>query len=248
MDFSSAASAYAKFAAATKDTGVSADQTRTIFEGVAQAAAKMGLSAAETEGALLALSQMAGKGVVSAEELRGQLGERLPGAFNLAAKAMGVTTQQLNKMLETGQIMASDFLPKFGATLKSEFIAPMNTLTQEINRVNSAWDTWKQSVSSGSVSFSAITNGLNESSAAMRALGEEAGVVHRGLIALGGLMTGALGNSYFDVAARKAQLIDFIGTLDAQIKAQESQSLSIYGRSPRSIVRCPRSSRSTIQF
>lgn len=38
--------------------------------------------------------------------------ERLFGAFNLAAKAMGMTTQQLNKALEQGQVLAKDLLPK----------------------------------------------------------------------------------------------------------------------------------------
>jgi hypothetical protein len=33
---------------------------------------------------------------VSLEELRGQLGERLPGAFQIAAQSMGLTTQELN--------------------------------------------------------------------------------------------------------------------------------------------------------
>lgn len=231
LDFASSAKAYASFAAATKDTGITAEQTRTVFEGVAQASAKMGLSAEETEGALLALSQMAGKGVVSAEELRGQLGERLPGAFNLAAKAMGVSTQQLNKMLETGQIMASDFLPKFGAALKQEFIAPLSTLTQEINRVNSAWEVWKQSFASGNaVGFSALTNGINESSAAMRALGDEAGIVHRLLVAIGGLTLGAVGRSHFNLEGRKTELLQQIAALDNEIRAQESRGVGFYGR------------------
>ena len=57
LDFTSASAAYAKFAAATKGSGVSAAQTKIVFEGVAQASARMGLSADETSGALLALSQ-----------------------------------------------------------------------------------------------------------------------------------------------------------------------------------------------
>lgn len=44
--------------------------------------------------------------------MRGQLGERLFGAFNLAAKSMGMTTQEMNKALEQGQVLAKDLLPK----------------------------------------------------------------------------------------------------------------------------------------
>lgn len=58
---------------------------------------------------------------VQSEELRGQIGERIPGAFAIAARAMNVTEAQLNKMLELGQVTADEFLPKFARQLKSEF-------------------------------------------------------------------------------------------------------------------------------
>tara|TARA_R110000851_G_scaffold557_1_gene1908 strand:+ start:1471 stop:2385 length:915 start_codon:yes stop_codon:yes gene_type:complete len=38
--------------------------------------------------------------------------ERLFGAFNLAAKAMGMSTKELNKALEQGQVSAKEMLPK----------------------------------------------------------------------------------------------------------------------------------------
>ncbi|MBN8834566.1 MAG: hypothetical protein ABS68_00270 [Niastella sp. SCN 39-18] len=92
-----------------------------IFEGVSTGIAAMKLGAEESKGAMLALGQMASKGVVSAEELRGQLGERIPGAFGIAAKSMGVTEAQLGKMLERGEIAAKDFLPKFAAEMQKTF-------------------------------------------------------------------------------------------------------------------------------
>ena len=92
-----------------------------IFEGVSTGVAAFGLTAEQTTGAFLALGQMASKGVVSAEELRQQLAERIPGAFGIAARAMGVTEQQLNKMLEKGEVVASEFLPKFAAEMKKTF-------------------------------------------------------------------------------------------------------------------------------
>jgi tape measure domain-containing protein len=68
-----------------------------------------------------ALTQMISKGKVSAEELRGQLGERLPGAFKIASDAMGVTTAELSKMLETGEVITEDFLPRFSAAMQEHF-------------------------------------------------------------------------------------------------------------------------------
>lgn len=92
-----------------------------IFEGIAAGASAMKINSEDTKGALLALGQMASKGTVSAEELRGQLGERIPGAFGLAAKAMNVTESELNKLLEGGLIKAADFLPKFAAEMQKTF-------------------------------------------------------------------------------------------------------------------------------
>lgn len=64
------------------------------------------------QGAFLALGQMISKGKVQAEELRGQLGERLPGAFQLAAKAMNMTTAELDKFMADGKLTAEELLPK----------------------------------------------------------------------------------------------------------------------------------------
>ncbi|MEH2148587.1 tape measure protein [Nostoc sp.] len=50
-----------------------------------------------------------------------QLGERLPGAMGIAARAMGVTEAEFQRLLDTGQILSQDFLPKFAKQLQAEF-------------------------------------------------------------------------------------------------------------------------------
>lgn len=117
-------------AGSTKGTVLEGQATRDIFLAVSKASTVMGLSAANQEGAFNALAQMASKGNVQAEELRGQLGERLPGAFNIAARAMGVTTKQLNKMLDNGEVLAEDFLPKFAAELNNTFEGSVASASQ----------------------------------------------------------------------------------------------------------------------
>lgn len=92
-----------------------------IFEGVSTGMAAMKLDSEQAKGAMLALGQMASKGTVQAEELRGQLGERIPGAFGIAAQAMGVTEVQLNKMLQKGEVLSKDFLPAFAAQMQKTF-------------------------------------------------------------------------------------------------------------------------------
>ncbi|GEN71589.1 tape measure protein [Chryseobacterium lathyri] len=130
-----------------KGTALEGQATRDIFEAVGIAASVMNLSAEQSEGAFLALSQMASKGKVSAEELRGQLGERIPGALGIAARSMGMTQAQFNEMLDSGKIMAEDFLPKFSKELKNTFEgglpAAMNSMQSAINRQENALTQFK---------------------------------------------------------------------------------------------------------
>ena len=92
-----------------------------IMSGVNKGIATFNLQGEESKRVYLALGQIASKGTVQAEELRGQIGEVLPGAFSLAAKAMGVTEQQLNKMMDKGELMSKDFLPRFAMQMEKEF-------------------------------------------------------------------------------------------------------------------------------
>ncbi|MCG7932740.1 MAG: tape measure protein [Candidatus Thiodiazotropha lotti] len=154
-----AGKAYLSLTAAAKGTRLEGQASRKIFEAVSLAMGKLGRSSAETEGALLAIQQMISKGKVSAEELRGQLGERLPGAFQAAARAMGVTTAELDKMLKSGEVIAEDLLPKLAQEL--------NDLYDDGSRIDTFGASWNRLKNSISGAFSAI----NESSGAMNVLG-----------------------------------------------------------------------------
>lgn len=130
---------YKGFFAASTQSGISADKTREIFESASEASAVLKLSQEQTNGVMLAFGQIASKGKVQAEELRGQIGERIPGAFGIAAKAMGVTTKELDKMMSNGELMANDFLPKFAEQLKKTYAAgqePVKGLRAELNRLD----------------------------------------------------------------------------------------------------------------
>ena len=149
LDLQSTAQAFLKLSASSKGTNLEGQKTQQIFSSVAGAGRALGLSVDEMSGALLAISQMMSKGTVQAEELRGQLGERMPGAFNIAARAMGVSTSELNKMLEQGQVISEDFLPKFAAELQKTFPAgekAVSGLTAETSRLKTAWFELKETV------------------------------------------------------------------------------------------------------
>lgn len=141
-DVQGAAQAFLSLSAATKGTAVEGDATRRVFEAVSSSMAVAGKSSAETQNALTALAQMAGKGVVSMEELRGQLGEALPGAMNAAAKGLGVTTQELIALTESGQLTAQQLFPALVAGLEDLYGAGTKagqTLGQEFANIKNAF-------------------------------------------------------------------------------------------------------------
>jgi tape measure domain-containing protein len=144
LEFESTAQAFKLFAGAATQSGMSLSQSKTIFEQVSKAVTTMGLSADDAQGVFLAMSQILSKGTVSAEELRGQIGERIPGAFAIAAKSIGVTERQLNKMLEQGQVLSKDFLPKFASQLEKDLgggaEAAANSTQAALNRMKNSYD------------------------------------------------------------------------------------------------------------
>ena len=142
LDLVAAADGYSKFAAAAKGTALEGQAARDVFTAIAEASTVMGLTAEQTGGAMTALEQILSKGKVSAEELRGQLGERLPGAFQIAARAMGVSTRELDRMLAAGELISQDFLPKFAAelrrTLAGDVEAAAGSAQASFNRLGNA--------------------------------------------------------------------------------------------------------------
>lgn len=141
VDVADAGRAFLSLAAATKGTAVEGEATQQVFEAVTVSMAKAGKSSAETVNALGALGQMAGKGTVQMEELRGQLGEALPGALNAAAKGLGVTTQDLIKLVENGEIAASDLFPALTKGLNELYggAPAAQTLSQELANLKNAF-------------------------------------------------------------------------------------------------------------
>ena len=134
---------YIKFRAAAQQSNMSARETMQIFDSTAKAAAVLGLRTDEVNGVFLALEQMISKGKVTTEELRRQLGERLPGAFGIMAKAMGVSIVDFDKMLKKGEILSTEALPKFAVALEKaygiEAVTKVNTLAAAHGRLRTSW-------------------------------------------------------------------------------------------------------------
>jgi|688.fasta_scaffold71191_2 tape measure domain-containing protein len=100
---------FTQLTASVKGAGGNVRDAEKAFIGVASGIRGTGGSLEQLDSALTATSQVFSKGKVSAEELRQQIGERLPGAFSLFAKALDMTPQELDKALEKGQVSLQDF-------------------------------------------------------------------------------------------------------------------------------------------
>lgn len=112
---------YRNFYASASMAGFGKGQIQGMYSDLLTSTRAIGATPQQTQGALLALEQMISKGVVSMEELRRQLGNALPGAFEIGAKAMNMTTAEFNKFVKTGTLVSTVFVPKFIKALKEEF-------------------------------------------------------------------------------------------------------------------------------
>ena len=141
LSFLDTAEGAKKLFAAAKGTEVEKN-AEEIFTAFSTMGAALKLTGSEMESVFLAVSQMISKGKVSAEELRLQLAERMPGAVNLFAKAIGKTTAELDDMLQKGEV-GLDSLVKFAAEVQKTYAAGADAaskgLQAQLNRVSNAW-------------------------------------------------------------------------------------------------------------
>lgn len=170
---------FAQFTAAANGLGMSLDDQKRIYESLVRASATFHMSEDKTRDMIVAVTQMMSKGKVTAEELRRQLGNHLPGAFNLMAKAAGNakitangTTAELEELMKKGDAIAKDLLPVFAAELdKLTQNAHFDSLQTSLNRFGNAWVEFTQStgfegmftklVNTGISALQVLTNNFN---------------------------------------------------------------------------------------
>lgn len=142
-DISAVAKGYKNFYSSASMAGFGKGQIQSMYGDVLTSTRAMGASPVQTYGALLALDQMMSKGTVSMEELKRQLGNALPGAFEVGARAMNMTTAAFNDFVKKGLLPANEFVPKFIAQYKKEmgggFNQAMKSLDASMNNLHTSW-------------------------------------------------------------------------------------------------------------
>lgn len=159
---------FAQFRAAAASSNLTLEQMRDVYESLTRAAGAFHMDSKRTNDMMMAVTQMLSKGKVAAEELRRQLGNALPGAFNLMAKAAynaGIITEDstaaLEKAMKDGRVMAEQVLPAFAKVLNDVTEnANFESLQSSINRLK---NTWVEIVESGNFEklYKGIIDGAN---------------------------------------------------------------------------------------
>ena len=150
LSYKSLTTNYVQFTSAAKASGMEVDKASRIFKSMTIALAGTGASTEQVKSAMMALTQMIGKQKISAEEMRQQLGEAMPSAMGIMAKALGVTTQELDKMMASGQLLANEVLPKFAEEAERAFggnVEQMSgNITANMERLKNAWEGYMTSL------------------------------------------------------------------------------------------------------
>lgn len=183
------AGGYGKISVAAQNAGFSIADTRKLFISIIEASRVSGQSIEQTNGILRAFDQILSKGKIQAEELRGQLGDRMTGAFKLFADALGVTTQELDAMMKRGEVLADrDTLIKVAERLTKVY---SGELPQALASVGFAMDNFGrtiekinllmaeglvESIKQASASLAAFVDS-EDGQATFRAIGEAAGAL-----------------------------------------------------------------------
>lgn len=205
---------FAKFKAASSNAGISLQEQQYIFEQLTRAAAHFHMSADQTSNMMLAITQMFSKGTVQSQELRLQLGNALPGALNIMAKALGVTTSELGKMITNGEVLANDAVPKFAKELENiTKNSSFESLQLSLNRFKNAW--YDLTTNSGFADF--FKKGVDIGTSAIKTLSDNFNHFLKLLLSLGTLgvfnRLKAEGDAY--IAHLQSQLVKLENTINS---------------------------------
>lgn len=139
---------YAKVSFAARKAGATLQETRDIYSSFSEAAVVMGTSQDDLAGIFKAIMQSYSKSTVQAEEIKGQMAERLPGAWQFAAEAMGMTTEVFERKVTARLIKAKDLMPAMAAGIRKavagELPQALTHLERSEQRLINTFDQFKR--------------------------------------------------------------------------------------------------------
>jgi len=141
----SARAGFIRMYASMEPAGIAKGDIENLFVGISKAAATFGMSTDEVNRVTNAFAQMASKGQLSAEEVKNQLGDVMPGALSLFARAAQMDIGTFLKAMEDGAFKADamgQVLRNVGKLLNTEYggaaANAANTLQGALNGLTTA--------------------------------------------------------------------------------------------------------------
>jgi tape measure domain-containing protein len=135
IDVVAAGSAYARFANATKDLGVSQQKIADVTETVTLALKTNGATASEASSVLLQLSQAFGATTLQGEEFRA-IAEGAPPLLRALAKELGVTVGELKSLGKEGKLSIDVLIKAFS---NPELLNSLREQAKEISTISGGY-------------------------------------------------------------------------------------------------------------
>lgn len=149
ISFEGAAKSFAKYSAAATLAGRSSQEIHFVFETFAEVGRVANLTEDDMNGVFKALEQITSKGKIQAEELRGQLGDRLFGAFQVAAIALKDQFPDLDKAMKDGVVTSEQLVAiaaKYREIVADQLPAATRGLAAEQDRFKSGVFEFKNAI------------------------------------------------------------------------------------------------------
>jgi len=228
VSIESLAKSYAKLRASTKDV-LSEKETNRLFESFTATASVLHAEQYTVERMFNAIIQMASKGQVHMEELKQQLGEHLPGALALAAKAMGMDMGKMIDEMKKGNISARELLVPLPKVLMETFGQAATISSKSLNaafmNIKTAWFDAMKELSLGgagqgiAATLNAINSHITTSSGSFKAFGEVVGQAFFKLAEfIKGITPDQVKTFTQEVVGATTAVLGFIGTLYEGVK------------------------------
>jgi tape measure domain-containing protein len=223
LSFNVLADSFGGFTAAASAANIPLQEQKDLFAAVATSGQRLGLTNDAISGSLIALQQIASKGVVSQEELRQQLGERLPIATAAAAIGLGVTSQELIKLVESGRLTAEQFFPAITKglnELNGNGTGTVPTATQNFAAFGNELEKLKAQV--GTEFLPGVVAGVQELAKALGGLNVQ---IQANKLGFG---QGLLGNLFGVVSAEGAQAVGTLQQLANTYGLSQQQARALF--------------------
>lgn len=156
-----------------KNTSIASEMDK-IFNSVTTAGRALQLTDDQIKGTLNGIAELSGKDSIRLDELSDKLGQHLPNALGISARAMNMTIAELAEFAAQGKLAADEYLPNLARALTDEYAQAAREAADTVDgmtmRMASAWEEFKANLAhSGPAKFVVqfVTQGLENANQAI---------------------------------------------------------------------------------